>query len=293
MIIPVLALLGMVACTNENEPEIVIDNNEPVEIKMVASIVDVNAKTKAAINPGAALTGVTFLRTDGTAKPDWATVTPTSIPTSIAATSGAITFEPIQYYSADATQNAYFVGYYPSGTLANGVVTFTGMDGSQDIMYAQEVSGNKTNTTLAAAFVHKLAQLQFKFKKDATFQGTDVKVTSIIIKGTQLPESLNIKDGTIKYATSSTPITAFTGGTYPMDESLVTPANNLVQVGANAIKLDITLDNGATFNDVSVTLTTKETTAHVITLTFKQASATGNATIGTWASEDAGNTDIQ
>lgn len=295
MIIPVLALLGMVACTNENEPEIINENGDPVEIKMVASMVDVNAKTRTVVEEGNAIE-VAFARIDATTLPtDWKTGT------EVAANIGsdkAITFPTPQYYSPTATMNSYFIGYYPKGILKDGAVTFTGMDGSQDILYATEVHGNKTsgNTALSPTFNHKLAQLQFKFVKDASFQKTDVTVNEITIKGTKLPVSLNIADGAITYAENATDITAFKSKIYAIEEAAtataIVPDNNLVGVGANGITLDITLSDGTTFTGVPVTLTTKEATAHIITLTFKQTSASGTATIGTWGS-DTNNTDVQ
>lgn len=292
MLISVLALLGMVACTNENEPEIINENGDPVEIKMVSSVVDVNAKTRTVVTEGDEI-DVAFSRIDAITSPiDWKTGI------EVAAKIGTdknITFTTPQYYSPTATTNSYFIGYYPTGTLANGVVTFTGMDGSQDILYATEVHGNKTsgNTALSPAFKHKLAQLQFKFVKDASFQ-KDVTVTEIKINGTHLPVSLNVADGVITYATDPTVITAFTGQNYAMGATdPVTPANNLVEVGANGITLDITLSDDTTFSGVSVSLTTKESTAHVITLTFKQAEATGSATIGEWEPGDAGTGEVK
>lgn len=292
MIIPVLALLGMVACTNENEPEIINENGDPVEIKMVASMVDVNAKTRTVVEEGNAIE-VAFARIDATTLPtDWKTGT------EVAANIGsdkAITFPTPQYYSPTATMNSYFIGYYPKGALTDGVVTFTGMDGSQDILYATEVHGNKTsgNTVLSPTFNHQLAQLQFKFVKDASFQ-KEVTVKEIKINNTHLPQSLNIADGKIIYATDPTVITAFTNESYPMGATEpVIPTNNLVEVNVNGITLDITLSDGTTFTGVSVTLTTKKATAHVITLTFKQASASGSATIGVWGTDNTPNADVQ
>lgn len=292
MFIPVLALLGMVACTNENEPEIEISNNEPVEIKMVASIIDVNAKTRAVVESGTPV-DVAFARIDSETEPtDWKTSTAV---TANIATSGVLSFNPKQYYSPKASEKAYFIGYYPTGTLTNGVVTFSSTDGTQDIMYAPRINGDKNSSTLTASFVHKLAQLQFKFKKDASFE-KNAKVQSVVIKGTKLPISLNIADGTITYAETATDITAFTGGSYDIATdggNAIVPEKNLIQVGASGIKLDVTLDDGTIFSDVLVSLTTKEATAHIITLTFKQAEASGSASIGTWTTDETPGADVQ
>ena len=292
MFIPVLALLGMVACTNENEPEIEISNNEPVEIKMAAAIVDVNAKTRTIAKEGEEVV-IAFAKQESKTDPtNWNDAENVNAKIN---TDKSITFDTPQYYSTDAATNTYFIGYSPAGTLSNGIVTFTGMNGSQDIIYAEVVQGNKNTgkVELKPAFTHKLAQLQFKFVKDASFQSA-ATVTEIKINGTKLPESLNIANGIITYATSTSTITAFTGATYAMgNQDPIIPANNLIEVGINSINLDITLSDNSKFMGIPVSLTTKEATAHVITLTFKQAAASGSASIGTWATEDAGNTDVQ
>lgn len=288
MFIPVLALLGMIACTNENEPEIQFSNSDPVEIKMIASVVDVNAKTRAVVNSGTSLTDVALLRTDAKSAPDWTTAEIKSITANIAE-DGTMAFNAKQYYPTDNTINAYFTGYYPAGTLKNGIVTFTGMDGSQDIMYASQVNGNKdTQDALAITLNHQLSQLQFKFNKDASFEDPNVTVASIIINGTKTPETLNIANGTIGYAANATSITAFESKTYKMDATVVIPEKGIIQAGASAITLNITLSNGVTFSNVPITLTTKASTAHVITLTFKQKEVNGSATIGTWTEEESG-----
>lgn len=294
MIISVLALLGMVACTNENEPEIVIDSNEPVEVKMVASIVDVNAKTRAIAEEGKEV-DVAFAKQESTTDPTaWTDATQVTAKIN---TDKSIAFTDKQYYSSDAATNTYFVGYSPAGTLTNGTVTFKDMDGSQDIIYATVVHGNKTSgsTTLSPAFNHKLSQIQFKFKKDASFSST-ATVASITIKGTKLPVSLDVANGNITYAEAATDITAFTGGTYAMTDdggTAIVPEKNLVEVGATGITLDITLSDNTQFTGVPITLTTKASTAHVITLTFKQAEATGSATIGKWETDNTPEADVQ
>lgn len=298
LILSVLAIAAMTSCTKSSVED--LDPNAPVEIKLNAGIeVNTISKSVGAITPKSAVDDVVFVRADETAIPsDWTTATVQSIGAEIAETSGTITFTSSQYYNIDKAKNTYLIGYHPGtgATLANGVVTFTGLTGQQDIMYAPVVNGNKSTTeALKPSFSHKLSQLKFKFVKGSGYTGT-ATVTSIKVKGTKLPASMAIADGTITYASSTTDLDAFTGKTYAINEEATAITANeviMVQTGASAIKLDITLSDATEFTDVAVTLTTAASTAHVITLTFTQKEISSTATIGQWTEDNSNNTNVQ
>ena len=295
LILSVLAIAAMTSCTKSSVED--LDPNAPVEIKLNAGIeVNTIARSSGAITPQSAVDDVVFVRADETAIPsDWTIATVQSIDAKIAATNGAITFTPSQYYNIDKTKNTYLIGYHPGtgATLANGVVTFTGLTGQQDIMYAPVVNGNKSTTeALKPSFSHKLSQLKFKFVKGTGYTG-DATITSIKVKGTKLPASMAIADGTITYASAATDLDAFKGKTYALEEATAVDDVTLVEVGASAIKLDITLSDATVFTDVAVNLTTAASTAHVITLTFTQKEISSTATIGQWTEDNSNNTNVQ
>ena len=102
-----------------------------------------------------------------------------------------------------------------------------------------------------------------------------------------------IADGTITYASAATDLDAFTGKTYAIEEATAVDDVIMVEVGASAIKLDITLSDATVFTDVAVNLTTAASTAHVITLTFTQKEISSTATIGQWTEDNSNNTNVQ
>lgn len=267
---------------------------------MSAGIYNVQTKTIGAINglptTGNTIDDVAFFRCDGTAA-DWSSNVPTQIKATIAS-GGAVSFtENKQYYPTKADESAFLIGFHPQSTIkevTKGSIAFEAskLTGQEDIMYAPVKSGSKATTTaLEPAFAHQLSQLQFKFIKDASFIST-ATVASVVVKGTHLPESMAINDGTITYSTTASSITAFTNKTYAIqEEPSASNCGSVVMVEAVptagkdlTLKLDITLSDGTVISDVAVNTLQKPEIgkAHVITLTFKQKEVTASATIAQW-----------
>lgn len=223
MFIPVLALLGMVACTNENEPEIEISNNEPVEIKFNESILNIESATRA-INNNAALNvdeeiGVSaWLRTaaetpantSGAAYTNLANAKYTKITDGLQAETGKTAYFPM-----DKEQYLDFYAYFPySNALTNNVATYNLAD-QHDIMWANNLTKqNKESTNMSFAFNHKLSAITIKVKLAAATNET-LNLSAIKIKSIKPNATLNITTGVI----TST-------GT-PAEQALTVTAQNL------------------------------------------------------------------
>lgn len=301
IILSLLAIAAMTSCTKSSEEE--IDPNAPVEIKLQASIdntpIIIGRSAGAVDGLTKEITDVALVYLEGTT-PTWTTVTEDKVlTTSIAQTSGTITLPSKLYFPADGS-NANFIGYHPKTncTLATGTITFTGLNGQQDIMYAPASSGNKTTEDgcIKPTFSHKLSQLKFQFEKDASYAAT-ATIKELKINGTKLPVSMNLSDGVVTYEGTSSPITVFTDKTYSIAEAgNGTPVTDIIMVEAGAsITADITItidSKDINVTNVPITLTSVAGKAHLITLTFKQKEVSGQAEVAEWANGDAGSGDI-
>ena len=284
----IASMTAMVSCSNENDP---IDDaqDQPVEIKMSAGILNVSTKAPIDETLSADLNDIAFIRFDGAQNGTWTwdeTLNP--INAIIKKADMGITFTPVQYYPTDKSQYAHLIGYYPStifSSRTNKNITITGFDGTQDIMYAGEQKGNKENASITTSFAHQLSQLKFKFEKESSFTNTST-ISNIVIKGTKEPISLDLSNGAITYGTNDFSIN-LTGKSYVLDGT--EQAQTLIQAiptegTATDITLDITLSDGTTFPNVTVTGIEKpeKGKAHLITLTFSQKDVAAIATIAKW-----------
>lgn len=299
--ISMLAMAAMVSCTSEG----ILDDETPdnskglVPIKLSASIIGV--ETKGAVDKTMEITDVAILKAETTTTDlssfTWATANVTTKTGTIAANTGAISLtDGTLYYPTDPNSSAVIGAFYPkaSATVSNGTVTFAKDDiksGDKDIMWAGKQNGNKTtSTSLALSFSHKLSQLQFKFVKDASFSSA-AKVDQIVIKGTKLPASMSLEDGTITYETTASDITV---SNLAIDLATVTnPVIVLVQPSVSGITLDISLDDGTKIENVAIqSLSTAESSAHEVTLNFKQKEISATATIGKWETGSTGSAEV-
>lgn len=293
MFIPVLALLGMVACTNENEPEIEISNNEPVEIKLDAQLSEV-AVSRAAIAQGtdgaltADLENVQFLKVDGATAVWTGSLTPT---TATIKTDGNIDFggnAPHYPINGDKT---HIMGYYPAAAgVTDGAINMT-ITGQEDVIYASAVEGSKnTEITAPLAFSHKLTQFKFIIKRDADI--VDVANVSVKVKGANTVFKMDIADGTLSEWGTSKEITALTGGTA---KETASAASNPIMLQPDLASLTLAVTGDSGFSG-EVTVNSKEVggkylagKAYTITLRLGAKDVAGSASIGKW--EDGTNPD--
>lgn len=288
-----LALAALASCSSEevlNEP---VDNGQRVPINLKAGVVQV--ETKGAVKDLAAgLTNVVFVKSDHATAMDWANAT--KYPASIE-TDGTVTFtENTPYYSTDENTKSFLTAYYMDGkgtlTISDGKVTIADADftGQEDIMFAKALSGTKTSViTDKVSFEHKLSQLKFTFKKGTGYDDTKT-VKEITIKGTHKPTELDLKTGTLTYATttSSLIVTDDSGAavTQAGTEWSKTVLIEAVESSGTAlsIKLDIELSDGTIIPDVTVNDISKPgiSESHNVTLTFQQKNITATAEIAPW-----------
>ena len=207
-------------------------------------------------------------------------------------------FETQKQYYKPTGENAYFIGFYPTGTVdGSGVVTFSGMTGKEDVLLSNELDAGArglatSNSNLT--FNHKLALIKFTFKQGTGYPNDD-NVTSLTVKGAELPATMKLSDGSITYTTdkATAGISAFTEGTYAITTSGSTTgdADALMIEPNKDITLDITTNKGRfTVSKVKINGSDSERTVggkqYNISITFNAAEA--NATINPWGSEIAG-----
>ncbi len=290
---------AMTACTSESENDPINEIEKGSEINITANVLKAEVETKAAVT-GNALTGVQILRKD--AKPadvgttNWGT---TPIEVDIVDASSNIFNSQKQYYKPTG-ENAYFIGFYPAGTVdASGVVTFTSITGKEDVLLSNELDAGARGSATASpelTFKHKLALIKFTFKQGTGYPDKD-QVTSLTVKGAELPATMDLSDGSITYTTDkkTTGISAFTGGTYAITTSgsTTSDADALMIEPGKDITLDITTSKGSfTVSKVKINGSDSEITAagaqYNISIIFNAAEANANATITPWGAEIAG-----
>lgn len=283
MIFP-LAALAFASCSSDDEP--CVKNDDRVEIRLSADVNEV--KTKAPVNSGASVTAQ-FVASATTG--DYTTNAWTASATFTASTtaSASFSFSPAQYYSPTGS-TIYIKGFYPAGTVSGKTVTFTGMNGSQDLMISNEQSGSKASATpLAFNFSHLLTQLQFNLVAGTGF-GTGITVTKIVVRSQQTPQTLDLNAGTVAYNTAAD---VSINGNYAITSGGSTATDYPMFKAGNSIVLSVTTSDGVTYPDATITgLTTAVGQAHLITLTFTPLQITATATVAAWGTGGTGSSTL-
>lgn len=215
----------------------------------------------------------------------------------VSETAAAITLSPVQYYNADENIKTYIKGWYPAVASADGEVTFTNTDGTVDVLYATEVSGDKnTEVDQPLVFNHKSAQLVFKvIKGEGLAAGTKIK--TIKVKNTAIPTSLTLSSNTVNYtdmAELEVPgVTVAEIGEEAAvagDPLMVKPVDDNTTV---TLYIETTTDDGTTvavtYDDVALTTSDGKLTegsAYTVTLTFKQVGISLEANITPWTAAE-------
>ena len=231
-----LALI-MASCSNDEEtPEInpgEVTNAVPVQISQKVAGVE----TKAAVGLGSEMTANIIMVDAGSDanNPDFSAFSPKKLNTFTDKQSGGsgekelandaaranvaiatftadangnkIKLNPTLYYPVTDSKKTWILGVAPQGVVDQTKVTFNDVDGLQDVMYAAKAGGvDKTATeAIALEFKHQTTQLLFVAKFAAgtdlsttEWKGKTVSVTSIEIPNAQVPNAINIKDGTLE-----------------------------------------------------------------------------------------------
>ena len=214
-----------------------------------------------------------------------------------------------KYYPTDVNTKLFFYAYAPTtGSFVAGNTTtapkasFT-IDGTQDIMWAvanENSSGgiakNPTNQEQPTlSFAHKLMQIDFKTKADASFAGgDDVKVTKITIKNINIAYSLDLVTGNLT-------ATGEANQTISTNEEMAINQTESSVFGALMVLLNnqnFTIDviaNGQTYSNINVDLGENPVagTRYTITLNFKNNQIDPDATIQPWTDGKDVTIDVQ
>ena len=291
LIVSVFAIAAMVSCTKITDE---MDEDGLVEIKMKAGV-DAIVSRAAVDGLKADITDVAFARTDVSVSGSAHWTSPSKVEvTKIAASSGEISFASSQYYPTDGS-TVYLAGFMPAtgATLGEDQVNWTGMDGTQDVMYAAAVSGTKATTTpLAPEFKHKLTQVKFKIVGEAGFE-TGISVKSITLKGVALPASMALSSGEVTYAADADlSISVATSVAVPVSPAAAADFGEarMIKPGSATLTVDVVAEKGGaeiSYSGVNIALTnTGAGVAHTITLTFSKKEVSGKATVDGWTNED-------
>lgn len=183
------SLLLLASCSQA--PESLSDGS--LEIKLNGDIgTAVTSTTRGVVNKDhASALDVAFARIDqqtGGAYPAYTTVTKALEATRAGGTGiTGITFNESQYYQSSLTNNkTKLIGWYPVGTLANGVITIDISNGTTDAMLTNEVEGDKMNTfgglNRTFTFKHLLTQVSVKAFADDQVETVWGEIKSVKVK---------------------------------------------------------------------------------------------------------------
>lgn len=261
------------------------------------------AVTRGAVNDGDLFTAaVAGWETSGA--PDYGTSCTwlSTFTMAAAATAQPVTLTPIRYYSGYPGVKTWMKAWHPAGTLgADGKVSFGETpDGQTDVMLAGAVSGSGEIRPEDLAFNHCLTQIRFRIAS-AHAQAEAVTLTSITVKGAQLPTGLDLAaDGVTYAAAADLPVPDIAGGALaftPQGEN-VGAALLVRPFGQNFLTVDIVTSLGL-HADVRATIDTDERfvpgKAYTITLTYTGDGARplgASVSVAPWQDVEGSGSDI-
>lgn len=309
--------MALVATSCSKEEGAAVSQNGPVEINL-SSNVAVSTATRAIVNAEHSGFKVSFARLDEATKDqgDYAAYTTlsSSLPATVLectddAVPSNIVFDTKQYYDNDG-KNTKLIAWHPQdAAIASGVVTAS-INGENDIMLTQELTGNKTKASQFGvegkifAFEHQLTQLQFKaYAVDTDASATWGTIDQITIddrtstckitlpttvefEGTQdlkvvkknwtdesaIDESLTIPDGSLDAGASAAPCG------YAMFEPVANSGSDIITISVT------TSERGVVEVPVSVpTAGFEKGKAYEIVLKFNNLTIVPKATVTAWA----------
>lgn len=214
------------------------------------------------------------------------------------------------YYPADGSALSFFA-FAPRGTeetpAGEGTPPFVNISisGKDDVMWCTSTgykSGSAPAQTPTLNFAHKLTQLQFTFKADATYPAPGGVVTSLLVKTQPNMVNMNVETGDCTYdgsadmealsaddRTTGLPITS--EGANANSPIITKPAS-----GATAYSLSIVVkpagsSTSVTYN-VNVNITAVEGSAHMITLNFTRTAVTATTTVADWITGTGGSVTV-
>ena len=309
-----MAAVALLAASCSNDKDVITPDlgtaNAPVAIKLTQSVEGIT--TKAPITSGSQVEGIVVM-VDVTSghEHDWGSFNPVykneidgatkelktraNVAGAVftAGTETDITLTPTLYYdNAQASpKNSHITAVVPSGTIESSKVVFGKVDGLQDVMTigADQDAGTAASPNqdgCKLTFSHKTTQLVFAASYTSVadnkgeWAGKDVSIKSIKVLGTQLPQSVNLTNGDVNWATASDfSVPNITTTTLSTTASTISPA--VMVAPSNDIKLNVTINVGGTdrtFLNVPVMdsknagekLNAQEGYAHTVTLNITE-----------------------
>lgn len=341
-----MAAVALLAASCSNDKDVITPDlgtaNAPVAIKLTQSVEGIT--TKAPITSGSQVEGIVVM-VDVTSghEHDWGSFNPVykneidgatkelktraNVAGAVftAGTETDITLTPTLYYDNTevSPKNSHITAVVPSGTIESSKVVFGKVDGLQDVMTigADQDAGTAASPNqngCKLTFAHKTTQLVFAASYTSVaggkgeWEGKNVSIKSIKILGTQLPQSVNLTNGDVNWATASDfSVPNITTTTLSTTASTISPA--VMVAPSNDIKLNVTINVGGTdrtFLNVPVMdsknagekLNAQEGYAHTVTLNITEPDKpTGDnvkalevkATVNEWKQGNGGTVDLK
>lgn len=215
----------------------------------------------------------------------------------------ALSLATAQYYPANGDK-VYFYAYSPAattltdGTASDAPVAKYTITGQQDIMAAQvttgiakAVTGSQSQPDLA--FTHKLKQVKFKVKQDATFEA-NVKVTKILVIGVKNKANLTVSTGALAFEAGTADLTAYDNATGVTMTTAGADIPGVVMFEPGKTFVVRVTAGGVTYADATITLDDEGVAgnSYTVTLTFKRNSIVPSASITDWTDGGNANKDI-
>ena len=341
-----MAAVALLAASCSNDKDVITPDlgtaNAPVAIKLTQSVEGIT--TKAPITSGSQVEGIVVM-VDVTSghEHDWGSFNPVykneidgatkelktraNVAGAVftAGTETDITLTPTLYYDNEqaSPKSAHITAVVPSGTIESSKVVFGKVDGLQDVMTigADQDAGTAASPNqngCKLTFAHKTTQLVFAASYTSVaggkgeWEGKNVSIKSIKILGTQLPQSVNLTNGDVNWATASDfSVPNITTTALSTTASTISPAVMLAP--SNDIKLNVTINVGGTdrtFLNVPVMdsknagekLNAQEGYAHTVTLNITEPdkpigdnvkALEVKATVNEWKQGNGGTVDLK
>lgn len=293
-----LALGVMAGCSN-TEIEDVVDNGEPVAIRLIAGV-QVSAASRSVIDEEGTFTASVFgwnvtkdVTIDYTKEPVW-----TSETESITAKAeGGVGVELVspQFYHAQKDTKTYMKAISPmGGSILNAVYTFNPVLTEQDdvLLTKGDLSGDRINSTVNLSFSHILARFNFQVALGTNFDA-GVTITNILVKGATLAESVNLNTGMIVPKAAADINISGNGVEIEVPAAAVGNPIMMVPCRAESLTLDIETSAGK-FENIKITPKNGSDfvagTSYTITLTFNGKSVGATSAVGKWTDDEGSGT---
>ena len=216
------AVLSLTGCSKDlAEGPAVGDSEIAVSASLPASL-EAEFSTKAPVDGSAQMT-LYFARSDESSTGVWGGYGTTALTATRAGGQGSrtLTFTAKQYYQRSGLKTR-MMGWYPSATYTNGVVSWT-INGTQDILCAPAQEGSKTAAMPAFTFSHKLTQLQFYcYAENQSAVDQWGKITAIRVLGQRTACSYTLSTGVFAFSgsTASLSVPGITAAAPPVGEAI-------------------------------------------------------------------------